>query len=66
MQRVPANLYIATMVMCWGIITACMPLCRNYGDFFAVRFILGIFESVIFAGFGLIVSIPPRTDIEGC
>ncbi|KAI9639879.1 MFS transporter [Dioszegia hungarica] len=56
MQRVPANLYISTMVMCWGIITCMMPLCTNYSTFFGVRFLLGIFESVIFAGFGLIVS----------
>lgn len=58
MQRVPANLYISTMVMCWGIITCMMPLCTNYSTFFGVRFLLGIFESVIFAGFGLIVSFP--------
>lgn len=43
------------MVLTWGVITMAMAASRNFADLMGVRFLLGLFESVIFAGFGLIV-----------
>ncbi|OCF32114.1 allantoate permease [Kwoniella heveanensis BCC8398] len=56
MQKLPTNLYISTMVLLWGVITMCMAASKNYADLIGIRFLLGCFESVIFAGFGLIIS----------
>ncbi|RSH77024.1 uncharacterized protein EHS24_003965 [Apiotrichum porosum] len=56
MQRLPTNLYISTMVLAWGVITCCLVPSRNFADLMGVRLLLGLFESVIFAGFGLIIS----------
>ncbi|WOO77448.1 putative transporter [Vanrija pseudolonga] len=56
MQKLPTNLYISTMVLTWGVITMGMAASRNFADLMGVRFMLGLFESVIFAGFGLIIS----------
>lgn len=56
MQRLPANLYISTNVCIWGVITMGMASSRNFADLMGIRFVLGCFESVIFAGFGLIIS----------
>ncbi|WWD07473.1 hypothetical protein V865_005574 [Kwoniella europaea PYCC6329] len=56
MQRLPPHIYISANVTIWGIITSCLPACKNYAQVMVVRILLGVFESVIFAGFGLIVS----------
>jgi hypothetical protein len=40
----------------WGVLLMCSAATRSYGGMMAVRFILGLFEAVIFAGMGLIVS----------
>lgn len=34
----------------------CSAACKSYATLMVVRFILGLFEAVIFAGMGLIVS----------
>ncbi|WWC67173.1 uncharacterized protein I206_101080 [Kwoniella pini CBS 10737] len=56
MQRLPPHIYISFNVSVWGIITLCLPACKTFAQVMVVRTLLGVFESVIFAGFGLIVS----------
>ncbi|WRT63340.1 uncharacterized protein IL334_000245 [Kwoniella shivajii] len=56
MQRLPPHIYISANVTIWGIITLCLPACKSFGTVMVVRILLGVFESVIFAGLGLIVS----------
>ncbi|GFZ51121.1 hypothetical protein JCM24511_08879 [Saitozyma sp. JCM 24511] len=56
MQKVPANYYVATQVLIWGIITTAQCGAKNFGAEMAIRIILGFFESVISVAFGIIVS----------
>jgi len=69
MQKTPTNLYMyvtglrlqptshsSTVVLLWGIITCAMAASRNFADLMGIRLLLGLAESVIFSGFGLIVS----------
>ncbi|GAA6048757.1 hypothetical protein JCM3770_003944 [Rhodotorula araucariae] len=56
MQKAPAGKWLAGNCAAWGIILMASAACKNFAGFFAARFILGLFEAVIFAGAGLIVS----------
>ncbi len=56
MQRVPAAKWLAGNCCVWGIILMAMAGVKNFTGLMVSRFILGIFESVIFGGFGLIVA----------
>ncbi|KII87313.1 hypothetical protein PLICRDRAFT_251321 [Plicaturopsis crispa FD-325 SS-3] len=56
MQSLPAAKWITFNVGVWGILMMCMAAAKNFGSLIAIRFILGLFESIISAGFGLILS----------
>ncbi|GAA6038691.1 hypothetical protein JCM8097_002348 [Rhodosporidiobolus ruineniae] len=56
MQRLPAGRYMAVNCAIWGIILMASAACKNYAGLMVARFFLGLFESVIFAGSGLIVA----------
>ena len=43
-------------VTVWGIIGMCLAACQSAGALLGLRFLLGLFESINFAGFGLIVA----------
>jgi hypothetical protein len=55
-QKVPAGKYMAFNGAMWGVLLMASAAVKNYHGMLAVRFILGLFEAVIFAGMGLIVS----------
>lgn len=56
MQRVNTAKYIAFNCSVWGIILMASAGAKSFGGLLAARFILGLFESIIFAGFGTIIS----------
>lgn len=56
MQRVRAAKWLSFNCMVWGIILMSMAACKSYAGLMVSRFILGLFEAVIFGGFGLIVA----------
>ncbi|GAA6020772.1 hypothetical protein JCM10207_002018 [Rhodosporidiobolus poonsookiae] len=56
MQKMPAGKYMAANCAAWGIILMCSAAAKNFAGLFVARFVLGLFEAVIFAGMGLIIS----------
>ena len=56
MQRVPAAKWLSGNTMVWGIVLMAMAGVKSFAGLMVSRFILGLAESVIFGGFGLIVS----------
>ncbi|KAI5478460.1 allantoate permease [Pseudohyphozyma bogoriensis] len=55
-QKLPSGKWVAFNCFVWGILLVCMSQAKSWATIMVVRFILGLFESVIFAGFGLIVA----------
>jgi hypothetical protein len=64
MQKVKAAKWLAGNTMCWGIILCAMAGVKNFAGLMVSRFILGIFESVIFGGFGLIVAMWWKKEVS--
>ncbi|BGP20610.1 hypothetical protein JCM10213_007144 [Rhodosporidiobolus nylandii] len=56
MQKAPAGRYMAVNCAAWGIIMMAMSACKSFAGLMVARFILGLFEAVIFAGTGLFVA----------
>jgi MFS family permease len=50
------HLVISINIFVWGIALACMAACRNFIDLFILRFILGMCEGSITAGFMIVNS----------
>jgi MFS family permease len=55
LQRFPVGKWMSLNIFIWGIALCCHAACKNFAGLFAVRFVLGICEGSITAGF-LIVS----------
>ena len=47
-QKFPPGTVFAGNVIIWGIISMCHAACQDYHGLYAVRFILGLFESITF------------------
>lgn len=56
MQKIPTGKWLSFNASVWGIILMCSAACKSFGGLLAARFILGLFEACIFAGFGLVIS----------
>ena len=50
LQRVGASLWIARIMITWGIIAAAMMFVRGKGSFYLLRFLLGAAEAGFFPG----------------
>ena len=50
LERVGARLWIARIMISWGIAAIAMSMVRGSGSFFALRFILGLAEAGFFPG----------------
>jgi ACS family tartrate transporter-like MFS transporter len=50
LERVGARLWIARIMISWGIAAIAMSMVRGAGSFFALRFILGVAEAGFFPG----------------
>ncbi|KAJ6446084.1 allantoate permease [Purpureocillium lavendulum] len=46
-QKLPVGKYLAFNVGCWGAVVACSAAAQNFPALMAVRFLLGLFESVV-------------------
>ncbi|GJN94163.1 hypothetical protein Rhopal_007237-T1 [Rhodotorula paludigena] len=55
-SHMPAGKWMSANCMAWGIILCASAACKDFGGLMAARFILGLFEAIIFAGAGLIVA----------
>jgi ACS family allantoate permease-like MFS transporter len=56
MQKIPTGKWLSFNASIWGLILMCSAACKSFGGLLAARFILGLFEACIFAGFGLVIS----------
>ena len=50
LKRFGARLWIARIMVTWGVISACMMFVRGESSFYAMRFILGLAEAGFFPG----------------
>jgi len=50
MQRVGARIWMARILMTWGIISSTMMFVRGVGTFYTLRFLLGVAEAGFFPG----------------
>lgn len=58
--QVPSNLlasktkypgiYINICMAGWGVVSACVALCNNFGSLIGVRILIGVFEAAFFPG----------------
>jgi MFS transporter, ACS family, tartrate transporter len=53
LEKVGARLWIARIMITWGIISGCTAFCTGPYSFAAVRFLLGLAEAGLFPGFVL-------------
>jgi len=53
LEKVGARLWIARIMVTWGIISGCTAFCTGPYSFAAVRFLLGLAEAGLFPGFVL-------------
>jgi len=56
LQRFPVGRWMSINIFVWGITLACMAACRNFTGLFILRFILGMCEGSITAGFMIVNS----------
>jgi ACS family tartrate transporter-like MFS transporter len=50
LERVGARRWIAFLMICWGMVSACMCLVHSAGSFYSLRFLLGAAEAGFFPG----------------
>jgi len=50
MARVGARVWIARLVISWGVVSSCMILVKTPASFYLVRFLLGVAEAGFFPG----------------
>ncbi|THH10288.1 hypothetical protein EW145_g1445 [Phellinidium pouzarii] len=56
LQRFPVGKWISLNIFVWAVALCTHAACTNFGGLFAVRFILGICEGAITAGFLIVTS----------
>ncbi|KAH6637838.1 allantoate permease [Boeremia exigua] len=55
-QRFPTGRVVSIYCFCWGTVMLCTAATHNFAGFAAMRFLLGVFESVVTPAFMMIVS----------
>lgn len=48
--RVGAPVWLALLMLCWGVVSACTAAVRTRAQFYAIRVLLGITEAGCFPG----------------
>lgn len=48
LAQVRPSLYLPTVMMVWGVISALTGICNNAGGLYATRFLLGIVEAAYY------------------
>ncbi|KAJ4155413.1 hypothetical protein LMH87_000656 [Akanthomyces muscarius] len=61
-QKAPLSKWIVVMMSIWGVILALMAVGRNFGQLFAIRLLLGIFEASITPTFVVITGMWYKRD----
>ncbi|KAF8521394.1 MFS general substrate transporter [Hysterangium stoloniferum] len=56
LQRFPVGKWMSINIFCWGIALCAHAACKDFGQLFAVRFIMGMCEGSITAGFMIVTS----------
>ncbi|KAK4688189.1 MFS transporter, ACS family, allantoate permease, partial [Tremellales sp. Uapishka_1] len=64
LQKLPSNRYIAFNVTMWGVLTMCLAACKSFSKIMAIRYLLGVFESIVSISQRMIIlSTKARTKI---
>lgn len=50
LHRIGARIWIARIMIVWGIVSSCMMFIKNPGGFYVMRFLLGVAEAGFFPG----------------
>jgi MFS family permease len=50
LQRIGAKFWLGPIMIVWGLVSACTMLVKSEGEFYLVRFLLGVVESGFFPG----------------
>jgi MFS family permease len=50
LQKIGAKLWLGPIMIVWGLVSACTMLVKTAGEFYLIRFLLGIVESGFFPG----------------
>ncbi|KAG0692259.1 MFS general substrate transporter [Suillus ampliporus] len=70
LQRFPVGRWMSINIFVWGIALACHAACKNFAGLFVARFILGMCEGSITAGFMIVSSMfytrTEQTSRVGC
>ncbi|KLT43231.1 MFS transporter [Cutaneotrichosporon oleaginosum] len=56
LQRFPSAKFTAINIVIWGVAVACTALCKNYAGLLGLRFMLGVFEAVIYPAIVMITA----------
>ncbi|KAJ8592376.1 hypothetical protein M405DRAFT_889850 [Rhizopogon salebrosus TDB-379] len=56
LQRFPVGKWISVNIFVWGITLACTSACNSFASLFVTRFILGMCEGSVTAGFMIVTS----------
>ncbi|KAI0937983.1 hypothetical protein AcV7_003302 [Taiwanofungus camphoratus] len=56
LQRLPVGKWLSWNIFVWGVALCCHAACKDFGGLFACRFILGMCEGSITAGFMIVTS----------
>ncbi|KAF8480338.1 MFS general substrate transporter [Russula ochroleuca] len=56
LQRFPVGKWMSLNIFIWGVALCCHAACKNFAGLFAARFVLGICEGSITAGFMIVSS----------
>ncbi|KAJ4319427.1 hypothetical protein N0V94_003931 [Neodidymelliopsis sp. IMI 364377] len=72
-QHFPTGRVVSIYCFCWGIVMLCTAATHNFAGFAAMRFLLGVFESVVTPAFMMIVGMwylrkqqPARAGVFYC
>ncbi|MBX9673498.1 MAG: MFS transporter [Candidatus Obscuribacterales bacterium] len=50
LRKIGARRWISLLMIAWGLVTVSFPLVANEGQFYVLRFLLGVFEAGFFPG----------------
>ncbi|KAI9497361.1 major facilitator superfamily domain-containing protein [Zychaea mexicana] len=57
LQKIPISKYLGASLILWGITVGCTALAHNFSELAALRFLLGLIESVSYPSLYLLISI---------
>ncbi|GAB5591289.1 hypothetical protein Unana1_06189 [Umbelopsis nana] len=56
LTKVPASKWLSTIMIVWGIITACMATIQSQSTYYVLRFLLGAIEAGLWPGMAFVMS----------